>query len=251
MRLFIQFSYNGKNYHGWQKQPNALTVQEVLNGSLSTLLRTEIETMGAGRTDTGVHASQMFAHFDFDAKMPDDIVFKLNSILPNDIAVENVFEVKDSAHARFDALSRNYKYRISVKKNVFNVDSAFSLFKPLDIAKMQNACEILLKYKDFQCFSKSNTDVKTYNCRIIKAKWLKQNDEMIFEIKADRFLRNMVRAIVGTMVEIGMAKISEVDLHHIIKSKDRRKAGFSVPAHGLYLTEIEYPETIMKTRAQK
>ena len=244
MRFFIEFSYNGKNYHGWQKQPNAITVQEVLNISLSTLLRTKIDTMGAGRTDAGVHASQMYAHFEFDKGMPDDIVFKLNSILPDDIAVENVFEVQKNAHARFDAVSRNYEYRISIKKNVFNIDSAFAFIKPLDVEKMNKACKILLEYSDFQCFSKSNTDVKTYNCNISKACWKTKGDELIFEIKADRFLRNMVRAIVGTMIEIGSSKISENDLHNIIKSKDRSRAGFSVPAHGLYLTEIAYPETV-------
>ncbi|MEM6517526.1 MAG: tRNA pseudouridine synthase A, partial [Bacteroidota bacterium] len=151
------------------------------------------------------------------------------------------------AHARFDALSRNYKYRISIKKNVFSIDSAYSLLKPLDLKKMNKACEILFRYSDFQCFSKSNTDVKTYNCKITKARWVYNENELIFEIKSDRFLRNMVRAIVGTMIEIGLSKIPEDEFHTIIESKDRRMAGVSVPAQGLYLTKIEYPESIFKS----
>ncbi|MDN3492817.1 tRNA pseudouridine(38-40) synthase TruA [Winogradskyella bathintestinalis] len=245
MRFFIELSYNGKAYHGWQNQPNAISVQEVLEKALSTILRTNISIMGAGRTDTGVHASQMFAHFDFEGDFKNlDLVYRLNSILPKDIAVTSVFEVKPEIHARFYATSRTYHYKITTSKNVFDYDFAYQVQMPLDIEAMNKACEILFQYKDFQCFSKSNTDVKTYNCEIMEANWLQQGDELLFTIKADRFLRNMVRAIVGTMVNIGLGKLKPEDLHYIITSKNRGKAGFSVPAHGLYLVGINYPDTI-------
>ena len=249
MRYFIEFSYNGKAYHGWQNQPNAISVQQVLEESLSKLLRTEIKVMGAGRTDAGVHASQMFAHFEtkeeFDIPL---IIFKLNCFLPNDIAVQDIFEVHEKAHARFHALSRTYKYKIGTKKNVFTSDFYYHVYFPLDIDKMNEACNILFQYTDFQCFSKSNTDVKTYHCKMMEAFWELDNDELVFTIKADRFLRNMVRAIVGTMINIGLGKIEVNELHNIIKSKNRSEAGYSVPANGLFLTKITYPDTIKLTR---
>ncbi|NRD19530.1 tRNA pseudouridine(38-40) synthase TruA [Winogradskyella eckloniae] len=245
MRFFIELSYNGKAYHGWQNQPNAISVQEVLEKALSTILKSEISIMGAGRTDAGVHASQMFAHFDCDTKFNSkDLVYKLNSFLPKDIAVRSVFEVKPEIHARFYAVSRTYNYKISTAKNVFDYDYSYLVHLPLDIASMNEACKILLAYKDFQCFSKTNTDVKTYNCDIMEAFWTKDKDELMFTIKADRFLRNMVRAIVGTMINIGMGKLKPHDLHQIIASKKRSEAGFSVPAQGLYLVNIVYPEDI-------
>ena len=245
MRYFIELSYNGKAYHGWQNQPNAITVQQVLEEKLSVLLRSKIEVIGAGRTDTGVHASQMFAHLDAEVEIDaSDLVYKLNSILPNDIAIHNLIRVKDEAHARFDAISRTYHYKISTTKNVFKNDFAYQLLLPLDIDKMNDACNILKQYKDFQCFSKSQTDVKTYHCDIKFAKWAIENKELKFIITADRFLRNMVRAIVGTMINIGLGKIEVNDLHKIIESKNRSEAGFSVPAHGLYLSQIIYPESI-------
>ena len=244
LRYFIELSYNGKAYHGWQIQPNAISVQEVIENALSTILQNKISIMGAGRTDAGVHASQMFAHFDFDNRLDDNLVFKLNSFLPGDIAIHAISQVNDEAHARFDALSRTYMYKISTKKNVFNSDFAYSLYNNLDVEAMNLASSMLLKYNDFQCFSKVHTDVKTYHCTIKFAHWDYIEDQLIFTIKADRFLRNMVRAIVGTMVNIGLGKMKAEDLHDIIKSKDRSEAGFSVPAHGLYLTHIEYPNTI-------
>ena len=244
LRYFIELSYNGKAYHGWQIQPNAVTVQEVLENALSKLLRSSISVMGAGRTDAGVHASQMFVHFDTDNLVEDKLVFKLNSFLPNDIAIHKIFQVNDEAHTRFDALSRTYIYKISQQKSVFNYDFTYSFHHHLDMDAMNDACQILLEYKDFQCFSKVHTDVKTYHCNIMLAQWKCENDQLFFTIKADRFLRNMVRAIVGTMMNIGLGKMNIEDLHNIIKSKDRGKAGFSVPAHGLYLTKIEYPNTI-------
>lgn len=245
MRFFIELSYNGKAYHGWQNQPNAITVQEVLEKSLSTILKEDIAIVGAGRTDTGVHASQMFAHFNYDGQfVAKDLVYKLNSFLPKDVAIQNIFEVTDEAHARFDATSRTYHYRVSTSKNVFDYDFAYQVQQPLDVDAMNKACNILLEYNDFQCFSKSNTDVKTYYCDVIEAVWTQTENGLMFTISANRFLRNMVRAVVGTMVNIGLGKLKPNDLHDIIKSKDRGKAGFSVPAHGLYLVKVEYPETI-------
>lgn len=245
MRYFIELSYNGSAYHGWQNQPKDISVQEVVEKALSMLLKEAISIMGAGRTDTGVHASQMFAHFDTHVVFnKTNLVFKLNSYLPKDIAIRNIFKVKDAAHARFDAVSRTYLYRIALKKDVFSFDHSFFVKQDLNVEKMKEASEVLFKYKDFQCFSKSNTDVKTYYCDIMKAKWTLENNELRFVIKADRFLRNMVRAIVGTMINIGLGKIDVEDLHTIIKSKNRSEAGFSVPAHGLYLTEVAYPNDI-------
>ena len=244
MRFFIELSYNGQAYHGWQNQPNAISVQEVLESALSTLLKQEISVVGAGRTDAGVHAIQMYAHFDLDCVLPDNILFKLNSFLPRDISIQDIIEVPQDAHARFDAISRTYHYKISTRKDVFNFDFSYALQKPLDVKLMQKACEILLQYNDFQCFSKVNTDVKTYHCKLMKAEWIFEKGELVFVIIADRFLRNMVRSIVGTLINIGLGKLKLESLHEIIKSKDRSEAGFSVPAHGLYLVDITYPKHI-------
>jgi len=245
LRYFIQLSYNGKNYHGWQNQPKEISVQEVIENALSTLLKETITIVGAGRTDTGVHAIQMFAHFDTEHSfIEDDLVFKLNSFLPSDVAIQKIFKVKSDSHARFDAISRTYLYRVALHKNAFNFEDAYFLKKRFDIDKMNEAAKVLFQYKDFQCFSKNNTDVKTYNCHIMVANWSPKDDELHFVIKADRFLRNMVRAIVGTMINIGIGKLEISDLHNIIKSKNRSNAGYSVPAHGLYLIEVEYPKEI-------
>ena len=245
MRYFLELSYNGKAYFGWQNQPDAISVQEVIEKALSTILKEETNIVGAGRTDTGVHALQMFAHFDTKKTLDlSDLKYKLNSFLPKDVVIQDIFKVTENAHARFDALSREYVYRISQKKNAFTFNNTYYLKSALDTDKIVEASKILFEYKDFQCFSKSNTDVKTYHCNIMKAEWKFENDELQFTVKADRFLRNMVRAIVGTMLNIGLGKIAVEDLHQIIKSKNRSEAGFSVPAHALYLTKIEYPEHI-------
>lgn len=245
MRYFVELAYNGKPYHGWQNQPNAISVQQVLEHALSTLVSDTISITGAGRTDAGVHASQMFAHFDTETVFSEEnLVYRLNAFLPPDISIYSIFKVKPDAHARFDAISRSYRYQISLEKNPFAIDFAYFFRANLDVEAMNKACDILFEYKDFQCFSKSNTDVKTYICTISKAHWKQEGTELHFEITADRFLRNMVRAIVGTMIEVGLGKISVSDVHEIIKSKDRGKAGYSVPAHGLYLTKIEYPKEI-------
>lgn len=242
MRYFIQFSYNGTNYHGWQLQPNAISVQEVLTKALNTLFRDDFEVVGAGRTDAGVHAKQMYAHFDTDAVFDKEtMVKKLNSFLPEAISVHHFFEVDKEAHARFDAVSRSYEYRIHTFKNSFLKDLSYYHFKQLDVQKMNEAAEILLQYEDFECFSKTHTDVFTFNCNITQAYWEQKDSQLIFHISANRFLRNMVRAIVGTLINVGLGKIQSNDVHEIIKSKNRGKAGFSVPAHGLYLTKVVYP----------
>ena len=245
MRYFIQFSYFGKAYHGWQNQPNAITVQEVLEKALSTLLRQKIDVVGAGRTDTGVHAKRMFAHFDYDVIVDkEELVFRLNSFLPEDIAVQHLFDMVPDAHARFHATERSYEYWVVKEKNPFYFDLAHYVPQPLDMDAMNKAGALMLSHSDFECFSKSNTDVKTYICDVRKAEWGVQEDKMVFTITADRFLRNMVRAVVGTLLDVGMGKRTLEDIHAIIESKDRGEAGVSVPAKGLYLTQVLYPKEI-------
>ena len=241
MRYFIRFSYNGTKYHGWQSQPNAISVQETLVKALSVILNSPIELMGAGRTDTGVHAREMFAHFDYEIPFDKTIlVHKLNSFLPKDIAVYDFIAVHPDAHARFDARKRTYEYHINTIKDPFLQDGSWYYHTDLDLSLMNQAAQLLFTHTDFQCFSKSNTDVNTYNCKVTDAKWKQDGHMLVFTISADRFLRNMVRAIVGTLVNIGLHKITLEDFDTILQSKDRNKAGFSVPAHGLYLTEIQY-----------
>lgn len=247
MRYFVLFSYLGKNYHGWQKQPHSTSVQETMQKGLQVLLREPIELIGAGRTDTGVHAHYMVAHFDTQHLLKDDFVGRFNSYLPNDIAVYAFRRVQPQAHARFDAVERRYRYRIARRKSAFTFEQAYFLTSSLDMELMNKACEIMLSYEDFQCFSKSNTDVKTYICNISYAEWKMVGDELIFEISADRFLRNMVRAIVGTLLQVGSGKMTLSQWIDVIESKDRRRAGPSAPAHGLSLISIEYPQEIWLT----
>ncbi len=206
-----------------------------------------LSVVGAGRTDAGVHAKSMFAHFDFP-EIPDleDLSYRLNSFLPDDIAIQRIFKVPEEAHARFDALERTYEYWIVQEKNPFYKDTAHYIKYPLDIKAMDAAAALLLDYKDFECFSKSNTDVRTFICNISLASWNMEEERLVFSITADRFLRNMVRAIVGTLLDVGMGKITSEDVKTIIKSKDRRSAGASVPAKGLYLTKVIYPSTILE-----
>jgi len=248
LRYFIKISYNGKKYHGWQIQPNAITVQETLMDALSTILRKDISIVGAGRTDTGVHALQLMAHFDLDFAINElEIVQNLNAYLPDDIVVTSIFLVHDNAHARFDAASRSYEYRIWLGRNPFLLDTTYQIHhQQFDIKKMNEAAAVLLEYTNFKCFSKSKTDVKTYNCEITEAKWVLNGYSLTFHITADRFLRNMVRAIVGTLLDIGLGKTSKNDFINIIKSEDRSKAGLSVPPQGLFLSEVKYPSTIKK-----
>ncbi|MFC4268402.1 tRNA pseudouridine(38-40) synthase TruA [Polaribacter marinivivus] len=241
MRYFIELSYNGKNYHGWQIQPDAISVQEKINNALSTVYQKDIQIVGAGRTDTGVHASQMFAHFDIDKLIDDNLVFKLNSILPNDIFIKAIFLVDDEKHARFDALSRSYEYKIWLGRNPFLLDFSWQIHsqKP-NIALMNEAAKLLLDYEDFESFSKVKTDVHTFNCNVTEAFWIQKENQLTFHISANRFLRNMVRAIVGTLLDVGLEKISISDFKNIIESKNRSNAGLSVPAKGLFLTQIKY-----------
>ena len=241
MRYFIELSYNGTNYHGWQIQPDAVSVQEKINSALSTIYQTEIEVIGAGRTDTGVHASQMFAHFDVDEEVDENLAFKLNSILPNDIFIKNIVKVDNEKHARFDALERSYEYRIWLGRNPFLLDFSWQIHsqKP-DVKLMNEAAKLLLKYEDFESFSKVKTDVYTFNCKVTQAFWKQENELLIFYISANRFLRNMVRAIVGTLLDVGLGKITVDDFKNIIESKNRSNAGLSVPAKGLFLTQIKY-----------
>lgn len=246
MRYFIQFSYCGKAYHGWQGQPNAITVQQVLQECLSTLVKQAVVLVGAGRTDTGVHAKQMFAHFDVQVALNiEDIVYRINAFLPDDIAVQRLFGVPDQAHARFDALERTYEYFVVQQKNPFYIESAHYVKIPLDVEKMNESAALLLQYRDFECFSKSNTDVQTFICDVKEAQWAMKGDVLVFTIRANRFLRNMVRAIVGTLLEVGSGKRSANDVKAVINSKDRSLAGPSVPAKGLYLTKISYPNTMI------
>tara|TARA_R110002050_G_scaffold45001_2_gene106934 strand:+ start:837 stop:1589 length:753 start_codon:yes stop_codon:yes gene_type:complete len=246
LRYFVQFSYQGRSYHGWQKQPNAISVQEVLENAFSLLLRETVSLTGAGRTDAGVHAKEMYAHFDsnilFEAT---ELIHRLNAYLPEDIAIASIVQVPVEAHARFDASERTYEYWIVQKKNPFLLEGAYYVKYPLNIEQMNKAAAILVQHKDFECFSKSNTDVKTYLCDVRKAQWTKDGEKLVFTISADRFLRNMVRAIVGTLVDVGLGKSSPTDMNYILASKDRGKAGVSVPAKGLYLTAIKYPKNII------
>jgi len=247
LRYFIFISYKGTSYHGWQVQPNSVTVQKILDEGLSTVLEENISTTGAGRTDTGVHALVFCAHFDSSSSDLDkrkNLVYRLNRYLPKDIAVTGIRKVVNDANARFSALSRTYKYYISREKDPFSEDSSWYLHGVIDVELMNKAAKLLSKYEDFTSFSRLHTDVKTNNCRVFEAGWKEAGNQLIFTIRADRFLRNMVRAIVGTMAEIGFHKIDLEEFRKIIEAKDRGKAGKSAPAKGLFLTEIEYPEAI-------
>ena len=241
----MELAYHGRAYHGWQRQPNAVAVQEVVEKALSTFFQHSVEIVGAGRTDAGVHARQLFAHIDLEQLLPENFIFKLNSLLPKDIVIRNIYPVPADAHARFDAVSRTYEYYVVQKKDPFAVDTAYFIKTKLDVDRMNEAATILLKYSNFKSFSRSRTDVKTYNCKLEYAYWEQKENKLIFNIKADRFLRNMVRAIVGTLVEIGLYKMEIEKMHEIIQSECRSEAGASVPAHALYLTRIEYPKDIL------
>lgn len=241
MRYFLELAYNGKNYHGWQIQPDVNSVQEEINKAISTVLQEDIKIIGAGRTDTGVHASQMFAHFDIDKKLENNLVFKFNSILPKSIVIYNLILVADDAHTRFDAISRSYQYKIWLGRNPFLLESSWQIHSQrFDTVLMNKAAELLLEYTNFESFSKVKTDVYTFNCNITEAYWKQNGNELIFYISANRFLRNMVRAIVGTLLEVGSGKISVEDFRKIIESKNRGNAGLSVPAKGLFLTKVKY-----------
>lgn len=243
-RYFVYLAYNGKNYCGWQIQPNGISIQQQLEEAFSMLLRKKTPVVGAGRTDAGVHAALMVAHFDYegDAIETNILCDKLNRILPQDIAVSKVTEVSPTAHARFDATSRTYKYYISTQKDPFKTDFVYRMTFPLNFEAMNEAAGTLFDYIDFTSFSKLHTDVKTNNCRMMHASWTREGNTWVFTIQADRFLRNMVRAIVGTLLEVGRGKLSVEGFKKIIEMKDRGKAGTSVPGHALFLVDITYPD---------
>jgi tRNA pseudouridine38-40 synthase len=248
-RYFIELAYKGTNYHGWQIQPNSITVQGILNNTITKKINETIVTIGAGRTDSGVHAMQFFAHFDSenaDLDKDDTLVHQLNGYLPQDIAIKKIIAVNNSAHARFDATSRTYKYFIARKKDAINYEFTNYVYGELDIDAMNKGAEFLVGHHDFKSFSKSNTDVKTNDCNVIEAKWELEENTLVFTIQADRFLRNMVRAIVGTLLDVGKEKVSLNELESIVASKNRSNAGESAAAKGLFLTKIEYPEHVWK-----
>lgn len=251
-RYFISLAYDGTAYHGWQIQPNGSSVQECLVKALSTLLRRPTEVVGAGRTDAGVHASLMVAHFDSpclpDLRLTAD---RLNRLLPPDISVYGLREVKPGAHARFDATSRTYQYYVSTAKQPFRRHYSHRLFHEPDFARMNEAARRLYAYTDFTSFSKLHTDVKTNNCRIMQAEWTQEDEATwVFTIRADRFLRNMVRAIVGTLLEVGRGRLTVEGFCRVVEQRDRCRAGTSVPGHALFLTDITYPETVFLANNQ-
>lgn len=245
-RYFIHLAYNGANYNGWQTQPELPTVQETLEKALSTLLRQPIAVVGCGRTDTGVHASDFYAHFDLkDFKDPKELTFKLNSFLPPDIAIFAIFPVADNAHARFDATARTYQYHVSDRRLPFRQGQYCRIYFKPDIERMNEAAQVLMEYEDFTSFAKLHTQVKTNICHLTEARWDRVGEEWIFTIRSNRFLRNMVRSVTGTLLDVGRGKLSIEGLRKIIEKKDRCAAGVSMPACGLFLTKVEYPiETI-------
>ena len=246
-RYFIFLSFRGTAYHGWQLQPGKHTVQGVLAKALSTVLTAQTAVTGAGRTDTGVHASFFCAHFDAardDLQEDGQLLYNINSLLPDDIAVKKIMRVKSDANARFDALSRTYRYTITRVKDPFVSDTAWLLYWPLDLQKLNEASSILLRHSDFTSFSRLHGGNKTNICRVTYAQWDEEQGRLLFTITADRFLRNMVRAIVGTLVPAGRGKLSPADFEAILNGKNRGLAGQSAPAHGLSLAAIEYPENL-------
>lgn len=248
MRYFITLSYNGKNYVGWQIQPNGVSVQHVLQNALSTILREQIDVVGAGRTDAGVHARKMIAHFDWGGEPLHEmeLVQKLNSFLPSDIAVRSIRQVAEDAHARFSATSRTYNYYLTTEKDVFGGGQKYRIFFQPDLDAMNALCPILSEYRDFTSFSKLHTDVKTNNCVIYSAFWERRGNDYVFTISADRFLRNMVRAIVGTLLEAGRGRLDERGLRRIIEARNRAVAGDSAPGHALFLADVTYPDDIWR-----
>lgn len=246
MRYFMELRYDGTAYCGWQRQVSSPSVQQTLESALSTLLRREIETTGAGRTDTGVHAAYYVTHFDVDSEIisTDDLCYHLNSVLPRDIAVMSLTRVDDSAHARFDAVRREYRYRIENEKNPFAVRSAWQYSGHLDLDAMNAAAARLLRYDDFTSFAKLNSNNKTNLCHIFEARWHKDESGAVFVFSADRFLRNMVRAVVGTLVDVGRGRLSVEQFDEIVAARDLSRSSGSAPAQGLFLYDILYPADV-------
>jgi len=245
LKYFFEVSYNGSNYHGWQIQKNALSVQQVIQDKLFQLLNHPVEITGSGRTDTGVHARQQYFHADFDLELEcDDFQYHLNAVLPQDIAIRSIRKVKNTAHARFDALSRAYSYEFMNTKNPFKIGQSLVYHKHLNLDKLNKATELLVGKHDFEAFSKVKTQVNNFNCEVFSAFWQHESGTTSFVIEANRFLRGMVRAIVGTLLMVNEEKIQIIDIHNILESKNRAKAGRSVSPEGLFLTKIRYPKDI-------
>ena len=249
MRYFFNISYNGANYHGWQIQQNATSVQDVIQEKLRLLLKVNMDITGSGRTDTGVHALQQYFHADIENEIDcDDFEYHLNAVLPFDIAVHSIRPVSQNAHARFDAISRSYIYKFVLHKDPFRLGLAYNYHRELDLEKLNQASKILLGRHDFESFSKVKTQVNNFYCEVINAYWRQDGNEFSFHIEANRFLRGMVRAIVGTLLMVNEEKIEKERIHEILASKDRSKAGRSVLPEGLYLSKIKYPDHIFKDR---
>ena len=245
MRYFAELSYKGTNYSGWQRQPNAMTVQQKVEEAFSTILRTKIEVLGCGRTDAGVHASQFFIHLDYDGDILDKAKWRINKYLPADIAMHRIFEVDENAHTRFDASFRAYEYHVIFDKNPFLIDSAFyyPFAHKLDLPLMQEAASVLLKYDSFFPFCKTHSDAKTMLCKIERSEWVweKEGEHLIFHIAANRFLRGMVRLVVGMCLNVGLRKVKIEELIEALEKQERLKKSYSVPPNGLFLSEIRYP----------
>lgn len=249
MRYFIELSYNGRNYFGWQRQPKGETVQATLEQALTTLLRRSVETTGAGRTDTGVHAAYYVAHFDLDEPLsdPQQTAYKLNALLPSDIAVSNITPVADGTHARFDALEREYRYFIELHKNPFTRSAVWQYYRTLDLERMNRAAALLPEYEDFTTFAKLNSNNRTNICHILQAEWnVSEQGVLCFRIRADRFLRNMVRAVVGTLVDVGRGRYDVGEFRSIVESRDLSRASGGAPAEGLYLWDVTYPAGLFR-----
>ncbi|WP_080056248.1 tRNA pseudouridine(38-40) synthase TruA [Spirosoma aerolatum] len=245
MRYFLQLAYRGTNYHGWQRQPNGVSVQEVLEKALSTVFRKPISIVGSGRTDTGVHAREQFAHFETDDALPPHLLRSLNSLIPPDIAVYDCFPVRADDHARYTATFRYYQYQIIRRKDPFQEGLAYVFTPLLAVDQMDEAAAILLNHTDFESFSKVKTDVRTFNCQIDWAYWeQKTNGDLVFHIRANRFLHGMVRAIVGTLLAVGQGRLLVADVERIILARDRRQAGRAAPAEGLSLVQVGYPAEV-------
>ena len=245
MRYFFEISYSGTHYHGWQNQANAVGVQEVVEAALSKIFRAKIEIVGSGRTDAGVHCVQQFFHADIQKEFDEPTwLIKLNSLLPKDIAIRSIQPVNTEAHARYDAFERSYEYKITRVKDPLLIGQAYYFFKSLDVPTMNRAAALLVGEHDFECFSKVKTDVNHFICTLKKANWNQKGDLLVFYVTANRFLRGMVRAIVGTLLDVGTGKITMKEFEEIVKGKDRKKAGMNVPPEGLYLTSVKYHKKI-------
>ncbi|MBL4624277.1 MAG: tRNA pseudouridine(38-40) synthase TruA [Flavobacteriales bacterium] len=246
LRYFVKLAYDGTPFHGWQIQPNANSVQQEIQQALGIVLGVKTDVVGCGRTDTGVHAKGFFLHFDCqDIQDTNKLITRLNGLLPHSIGILEVYRVESDSHARFDAIVRSYEYRIVQVKNPFELKRAYQFRLPLNVEAMNTAAEYLLSVNDFASFCKIGSDTKTTICKVSAAKWVRNESMLVFTISADRFLRNMVRAIVGTLMDVGLGKIGFEDFKVIIETGNRSEAGSSAPAHGLYLTQVQYPENRM------